>query len=80
MSGRRQIGAGLARVSYHARAQLADAAREAGNLKAAADLYRAAREVERDAQCRPSPLNVARVANNGAIVSTALGRGAAPAR
>ncbi len=75
VAGGKSVPGALAGVSYHARAQLADAAREDGNLKAAADLYRAAREVERDVEYSGVPLNVARVANNGALVSTALGRG-----
>ena len=65
----------LAFVSYHARAQLADAAREDGEVKAAAEQYRAAREVEDTALQSELPFSVARVANNGAIASSALGRG-----
>jgi tetratricopeptide (TPR) repeat protein len=72
--GGQSVPGALALVSYHARAQLADAAREDGNLKAAAEHYRAAREVEHAARESWTPPNVARVANNGAIVSSALGR------
>jgi tetratricopeptide (TPR) repeat protein len=74
LAGGNSVRAALALVSYHARAQLADAAREDGNVDAAAEYYRAAREVEPTALNSELPLNVARVANNGAIVAAALNR------
>ncbi len=57
----------LRAVAASARAELADAAREDGNPRAAAELYAAA---------RPG----ARVDNNGALAASALGRGATARR
>ena len=58
----------LAAISYYARDQLADAAREARSLPAAADGYAAAREWVRPLQNLHAPFHPEQLENNSAIV------------
>ena len=60
--------------AYHARVQLAEAAREAGDLPAAADAYAAARERVARLKDTGEPFHFEQLENNSAIVDAALGR------
>jgi tetratricopeptide (TPR) repeat protein len=64
----------LAATSYYARVQLAEAAREAGSLPAAAEAYAAARERVPTLTDLGEVFHVEQLENNAAIVDTALGR------
>jgi tetratricopeptide (TPR) repeat protein len=64
-------------VSYYARVQLGEAAREAGALPAAAEAYAAARELVPDVEYLTHKPHVEQLENNAAIVDIALGRPAA---
>jgi tetratricopeptide (TPR) repeat protein len=67
----------LAAISYYARDQLADAAREARALPAAADGYAAAREWVRPLKRLDATFHPEQLENNSAIVDVALGHTAA---
>ena len=60
--------------AYHARVQLAEAAREAGELPAAAEAYAAARERVVGLKDTGEPFHFEQLENNSAIVDAALGR------
>jgi len=64
----------LAWYAYFARAQAGDAQREAGDLRAAADSYAAARELEPRLRAVNAAFRGARVDNNLAVVAIALRR------
>jgi tetratricopeptide (TPR) repeat protein len=66
------VRVGFATVAYHARAQLADAERESGALRAAVEDYDAARELLPEAGA--PGLKPERVDNNQALAELALGR------
>ena len=74
VASRGQAAPELQASSYHARVQLAEAAREAGELKAAADGYAAARERVRELKNTGEPFHFEQLENNSAIVDAALGR------
>ncbi len=67
----------LVGVSYYARVQLGEAAREAGALPAAAEAYAAARERMPELLTTSRPFHREQLENNAAIVDIALGRTAA---
>jgi cellulose synthase operon protein C len=64
----------LTALSYYARVQLGEAAREAGALPAAADAYAAARERVPELKDLGEPVHVEQLENNSAIVDVGLGR------
>ena len=65
---------GLVATSYHARVQLAEAAREPNALSAAAEAYAAARERVPDLEDSGETFHVEQLENNAAVVDIARGR------
>ena len=65
---------GLVATSYHARVQLAEAARESNELPAAAEAYAAARERVPELEDSGETFHVEQLENNAAVVDIARGR------